>query len=576
MTVRTEYIESLSNRYDVKRCNAITVATIITGRWLQTNWRGLLPRFSARCIRIILIVAAHIFFGRSHVLGQDAEPQIVRAVKDHCLDCHDSQSAESGLDLAALKYDPNDHASFALWVKVYNRVQRREMPPADSVTTIEPAVRQSFLDSLARDLATANARRQRSEGRTQYRRLSRTQYENSMRRLLALPELSVADMLPEDTPSDGFDNIGSALNLSEIQIARYLDAADHALDQAIVLTDRPEILTTRLIASQNGRFRQVLGKQQEAVNVDGAVGLLRQPNTAQAPWFWSKFEPPVDGYYRIRMKTFGFHWDAGTVRPPNQNHVVTFHAVQGSTKRALTSLDVPASRGADAIEFEGFLRVGDQIQIWFETLDDRNKPGRLPITDYRAPGVAVEWLEVHGPISPAGLPASYVSLFGDLPVEPYHLDSGLLQPPIPIITEGVGKRAVRVPAKPKRVQFMRVVPRDPTEDARSLLHQFAQRAFRRPVEPIEIEDILRLVQTKIDQRHCFQEAMRIGYQAILCSPEFLFLDESPGKLSDHALASRLSFFLWNEMPDEKLLELASQSNLTRPEVLRNQVDRLID
>jgi hypothetical protein len=69
--------------------------------------------------------------------------------------------------------------------------------------------------------------------------------------------------------------------------------------------------------------------------------------------------------------------------------------------------------------------------------------------------------------------------------------------------------------------------------------------------------------------------MLLAYEAILCSPHFLYFKEEPGKLSDHALASRLSYFLWSSHPDQPLLDLAAKGKLSEPSILREQTERLL-
>ena len=501
--------------------------------------------------------------------------KIAAFVETHCLDCHSGEAAEARFDLASLPGKLDDAQVFQQWVKVFDRVQRGEMPPSDAKQPPGPE-RNSFVAGLRDALITQNRAAQARDGRAQYRRLNRLEYENTLRDLLILPNLEVREMLPPDSSSDGFDNVGSALDLSYVQISRYLEAANHALDKAMVLTPRPRAQKTRLEAKTNGRFSQVLRKGEEAVPIGDAVGLLRQPNTAQAPWWWSKFVPPLDGYYHLRMKTFGFIWNMGKVQSADRTHAVTYHAVQGSTKRPLGTFDIGRSADDASIhEFTAFIRRGDQIQLWFETLDDRNKGRLRPMNEYTAPGVAVEWIEIEGPLFDEWPPTSYQALFGDLPMEPWTSEAGLREPPLPMIIDGVGKRAKRVQAKRKKVTPMHVVSQRPREDARRLLVAFARRAFRRGVDPAELTDILQLIDYKLDQKHCFQEAMRIGFQAILCSPEFLFLNERPGKLDSQALASRLSYFLWSSLPDDELVRLADDGSLQKPTVLRKQVNRML-
>ncbi|MFN3151547.1 DUF1592 domain-containing protein [Bremerella sp.] len=503
-----------------------------------------------------------------------AETPIRAVIQQVCVDCHSGDSADAGLRLDSLSETFSDPIVFEDWVAVFDRVDRGEMPPT-SYGELEDSQRKPFLQALGASLRQAESANYQQRGRTRLRRLNRTQYENTLRDLLALPNLEVREMLPPDAAAHGFDNVGSAQDMSYIQLSRYLEAATEALDQAMRLEPPPESQTIRRMAKENGRLKSVVEKQQEAVPVDDAVGLLRQPNTAQAPWWWSKVDLPVDGMYRIRMKSFGFLFDKGTIKPADRQHALTLQAVQQTTKRTLGTFDVgPSSQQATVHDFTTFLRRGDSLEFWLETLDDRNK-GKTPLEEYVAPGVAVEWIEVEGPLVEQWPPASYRILFGDLPIEPWQLESGLREPPLPMIVSGVGKRAQRVQANRNKTTLYHVVSNDREADAKRLLNSFAERAFRRPVDSAELEDIHGLVQQGLDDKLCFQEAMKIGFQAILCSPEFLFLQEKPGRLDQYALASRLSYFLWNSMPDDELRAAAAQGDLNDATVLRGQTERML-
>jgi len=505
-------------------------------------------------------------------LRADSPTAIV--IEQVCVDCHSGKSADAGLALDNLSRDLSDPMTLEKWVAVFDRVDQGEMPP-DSYGELDDADRQPFLKSLEKELRHAESHRHQTRGRTRLRRLNRAQYENTLRDLLALPHLEVRDMLPPDAAAHGFDNVGSAQDISYVQLARYMEASAEALDKAMLLGPQPEGKRTRLLARENGRLKNVVQKQQEAVPVGEAVGLLRQPNTAQAPWWWSKFEPSADGRYRIRMKTFGFTLDRGKIEPADRPHALTYHAVRQTNKRALGTFDVgPSPAEATIHDFTTYLRTGEQLQIWLETLDDRNK-GKTPLEEYTAPGIAVEWIEIEGPLTEDWPPPSYRRLFGDLPIEPWSPETSWQEPPLPLVVNGVGKRARLVPAKRNKTTLYHVVSHDREADARRLLHRFADQAFRRPVSPEDLDDIYQLVQQRLDDKLCFQEAMKVGFQAILCSPEFLFLQESPGQLDPHALATRLSYFLWNSMPDDELRRIAAAGKLNDPDVLRQQTQRLL-
>src|SRR5262249_41003040 len=142
---------------------------------------------------------------------------------------------------------------------------------------------------------------------------------------------------------------------------------------------------------------------------------------------------------------------------------------------------------------------------------------------YDGPGLAVQWVEVEGPIFDTWPPASHRRIFGDLP-----------------------RANVPVPGNRNRLE---VVSKDPESDARRILRDFGRRAFRRAVNDDDVQPFVRLVLAKLADKQSFEQAVRVGLKAVMVAPDFLFLREAPGKLSDFALASRLSYFLRSTMPD---------------------------
>ena len=119
---------------------------------------------------------------------------------------------------------------------------------------------------------------------------------------------------------------------------------------------------------------------------------------------------------------------------------------------------------------------------------------------------------------------------------------------------------------------------------RKIVRTFASRAFRRPATDAELDRLLRFGRAAFEQGASADEALSLALQAILASPHFLFRVElaaevkgsdSVQPLSDFELASRLSYFLWSSMPDAQLIGLARAGKLHRPEVLREQVTRML-
>ena len=117
------------------------------------------------------------------------------------------------------------------------------------------------------------------------------------------------------------------------------------------------------------------------------------------------------------------------------------------------------------------------------------------------------------------------------------------------------------------------VSNQPEQDAERLLRGFMSRAYRRPVQESELRRYLAVIMHEMNSGHDFTYSMLAGYTAIICSPPFLYLEEQPGRLDNYALASRLSFFLWNSPPDEALLSLARSGKLQLRTLVRRKVQR---
>jgi hypothetical protein len=123
--------------------------------------------------------------------------------------------------------------------------------------------------------------------------------------------------------------------------------------------------------------------------------------------------------------------------------------------------------------------------------------------------------------------------------------------------------------------MVEVVSESPEQDAERLLRTFMARAYRRPVQEREVQRYLALIHNRMKKGLGFTASMLAGYTAVLSSPAFVFLNEKPGPLDDHALATRLALFLWNSAPDERLRARADRGELRRPAVLREETERLL-
>ena len=462
------------------------------------------------------LVCASLSFGAA--APQDS--QAAAFMKEHCLRCHGPEKAKGDFRLDQLDTDFSKPSTFERWREVVARVQAGEMPPKKEPRP-QPAQVQTFVRQLTARLEEAGAK-QRAEGRVVLRRLNRVEYENTVRDLFAV-NVSVKEMLPEDAIAQGFDNVGAALNISPVLMERYLEAADAVITAALLPVHKLESKTERfdLYDSLPKWFVAGVWKQDEGVI------LFRSSGDSSSDL--RQFKAPAPGRYRFRVAASAHNSET----PLPLALLLGNFVVSGNYTRHLGYFD--ASPGKPTIiEFEERLGAkNDTIKV---------TPVALPyvylkhetMPTYPGPGLKIHWMEVEGPFPETWPTESFRRVIGD--------------------------------ADPKLGTLA---------DAEKLIRALLPRAFRRPVTAGEEKPFVALVAKSLEMGQPFEASLRAGYKAVLSSPKFLFLREPTGPLDDHALASRLSYFLWSTTPDETLAALAERGELSKPEVLRAQVERLL-
>lgn len=397
---------------------------------------------------------------------------------------------------------------------------------------------QALSDWIDARVAAADMARRTAEGRGVLRRLNRVEYENTVRDLLDV-KLDLKERLPLDSSAGGFDNVGAALHVSSFLLERYLEAADTALNVAIANGPRPPLVKKRYSLQETHQVKtteeRVFRKSE-----DGGVVMF-----ASSPWqavTLSPFYPPNRGRYRIRIsasaiqsggKPVAYRVDAGPMLMATKNHLVGY-------------FDAAADKPT-VVEFIDDLEARSTIRILPYGLASSQAVHKIGADAYTGAGLAVQWVEVEGPLHDTWPPRSHRQIFGDL---------------------------AQVPAGKYR-ERREVISKDAEADAERIIRAFARRAFRRTVTDDDVKPIVALVKARLNEKQSFEQAVRAGLRAVMVSPHFLFLREKPGKLDDFALASRLSYFLWGTMPDEELLTLADQGKLGQPDTLHRQVERML-
>ncbi|WP_145362292.1 DUF1592 domain-containing protein [Stratiformator vulcanicus] len=501
---------------------------------------------------------------------------------NHCMYCHEGEDAEAGLNLEALKFDSADPQSLDAWTRIHDRVVSGEMPPAAEERPDPHDIKQ-FSELTDNALHDAWRDRYTTHGRVGGRRLNPLEYEVTLRDLLKAPWLQLKEMLPPDPESHGFDNVADVQEVSYVQLARYLEAAEVAIDGAMRLRPAPEPTTVRTWFSEEGRY---LGKGWKKIykSIDDRpewTFFVGQPNNAQAPRRIRNKSQQIPGWYRFRVRCRAALVDRSgeeeKLLPPTEGQVAWINT---AAKRVLGKFDVPEGPEGGIVEFTAWQYEGEPLEFFCATMNDSKWNKDVP-----RHGIAVDWFEIEGPFADESCDRdvkkqpwpseSYQQLFGDLPMTPWTQRSRF-RPPQPLNRPDLtaNKRGLRetfqLPPK-----MMMVESRRPAADAERLLRQFMYRAYRRPPEESEVKRCLAFAIEGIKNKLCFQDAMRTAYKAVLCSPDFLYFQEAPGRLDDYALATRLSYLLWRTTPDESLLEAARTEGLQRDAVLMREFSRLL-
>ncbi|HEV3146416.1 MAG TPA: DUF1587 domain-containing protein, partial [Gemmataceae bacterium] len=486
------------------------------------------------CALPLLVCQSPIALADDKVFKDKAQPFFTQ----FCQECLTGAKPKGDFRVDQLMPDFDNQESRERWLMVQSRLLAGEMPPKEKLRPPQKDIR--ALCKWVNGQLEAAAARRAAEGRVVLRRLNRVEYENTMRDLLGI-NIELKELLPPDTSSHGFDNVGEALHVSSFLMERYLEAADAALNVAIANGPQPPLVKKRYSL-----------KDERIVKIDTERVYRALDDTlimfSSSHWnsiTVGQFYPSDRGKYRVRISAFGvqssgkpvsFRIDVGPMLMGTINHLVDYY-------------DVPPDKPT-LVEFVDHFEARNHLRISPYGLATAQTVSKVGAEKYEGPGLAVQWVEVEGPLYDHWPPESHRRIFANLPQA--------------------------LVADRNYNQRVEVVSKDPQADAERILREFARRAFRRMVTDADIKPFLDLVKEKLATKQSFEQAVRVGLKAVLVSPDFLFLREKPRRLDDFALASRLSYFLWSTMPDEELLTLAEKKSLEEPETLRRQVERMLN
>jgi mono/diheme cytochrome c family protein len=394
----------------------------------------------------------------------------------YCGECH-YEDQSGGLDLSELKFDPANRDNLATWVRMFDRVSSGEMPPKKAEKRPAPAELAAFTQAVSTSVATFEHERTAQEGRAIQRRLNRYEYENALRDLLNVPWAQVKDKLPFDGEAYRFNKSGEALDVSFVQMERYLTAADYAMRQAMAAAfERPKTTVRKIYARdaigdryqprENGTLPDrlmfpVLDSQAQPEVRAGrapnsspetrereAVGKVSSIFSDSGQYGWG-FNAPVAGRYRIRLKGYSVwvsgggigrwfyegqgaekspvYWlpvwhrpNADEIWPGRNNEPIGIYAQIPGQTRPIGVMDFTPKPGVGEIEVQLAGGEGirtDAMRLFRTRVNGTDEQYVNPLaTKEGMPGYAVQWLEVTGPLEDSGSDSGYRLMFGDLPM----------------------------------------------------------------------------------------------------------------------------------------------------------------
>jgi hypothetical protein len=477
------------------------------------------PSFALDRQAALLLLVAYLV---SPCLAEVSSGPSQQFLSENCFRCHSEETHEGALNLETLGTDLQNPELLSIWTRVHDRVANREMPPK-SESRPSKVQTQKFLSELSDDLNHADL----IHRRTTLRRLNRVEYENTVCDLFGI-NISLKDLLPEDSETAGFDTVGDGLGISTEHLLGYLQASDQLVTKILEPDPKAPHISVRIPFSQEPALSPQMGKL--FLKLDDQSLVIFQGQTHGSVFLSGRAK--TDGTYRCRIQAKTYQ-----SKRPLVMQVQAGDTLASRISRLVGYFDVVPSEDWTVIEFESFLKKNDYISFDAYRLRATGKGGEV----FKGPGLMIGEISIEGPLE-TWPPDARTKLIGDT-----DLQNGT------------------------------------TDDARAILTRLLPRAFRRRTTPGEVEPFLELTENSLKSGRSFIEALSMGLQAILCAPEFLLREEQsleqplsqPRVISPEAFASRIAYFLWSSMPDDQLLSLAADGKLDQAEVLHTEVERIL-
>ncbi|MEO7414873.1 MAG: DUF1592 domain-containing protein [Opitutaceae bacterium] len=455
-------------------------------------------------------------------------------IADTCMECHDSGTRKGKLNLEPLSDFHSVERDRPKWEAIYDKLRHGEMPPKEEARP-DAAQLRSVTKWLLGQFDRQDAAAPPYIGRAAPRRLNRSEYNNTVRDLLGVTFMP-ADDFPPDNSGYGFDNNGDVLSLSPLLTEKYLKAAEKVARTAVfgVQPMKPTSYTHQpwyIDFDTTKAVKQVY--DETGLSLPYALHVMH------------RF--PVDGDYDLTGFVRGF-------KPVGADPSRVAFWIDG---KQIQEVSVPIGPGGEMNGLHDTIRTRVSAGDHWMAVSLVKIYERLPVA-YGAPN-----------------PNESTQRVGKSPTE--HFINNL------IVTGPFDQKKGPTPESLQKLyRGAPPVGKVSPARAREIVSDLAHRAYRRPVSKEEVDSLVKLVDRVQQDGESFEEGLALTLTRILISPNFLFrIEKDPpagvpvAALSQHELATRLSYFLWSSMPDDELLRLANDKKLEQPGVIDTQVRRML-
>ena len=509
----------------------------------------------------------------------------------YCNDCHgaDVQSGDRRFDELGLPVSRVD--TLVVLKDVLDQVHLGAMPPKDAEQPSAAEIK-AFVERATHAIREGRESLASTGGSTVLRRLNRREYINTVGDLFGLnmAAFDPTTAFPRDQTAEHMENLGDVLKTSGYLLDQYLDAADMIVEKVFAAKRQSPVNHWHFKDNFRSKSKQNDPQREHDNRHLNVYECMDSEKHTSGYGFISDFKEgvPVDGMYEVRFRAHAM------------NRVNSYDpAIFGIDPREPFRLGiVPGDERAGPLELPQPIQpmlaeevMGDGDPVWY---------------------TAKVWLDAGQTIRfvfPNG-PKDYRRSW--FKIADYHKDKWPPTKPGERIGIGDAHRITVVEGKPPHISIHEVIVRGPLQEKhkasavreaildesatdpqkmRGVIKCFANRAYRRPATPEEVDHLIAVAETRMGAGRTPEEGLKDALKAALCSPAFLFLSQetlpeadrsgsgpgTPGRqqLDGYALAARLSYFLWSSMPDDELFRLAASGELTKPEVVRAQALRML-